>query len=315
LAGFLGRVFGQAAGSVAWERRFEHWWDLNPFAGLIAERGWVLKSRDHGAVVGFLGVIPACYAVEGAPTAALVPTTWVVDPLHREGALMLGRRLRAVEGRTLIVSTTGHQSFQERLVRRGWVLSTKAMRQFVPCGRAARWMLGEGEALPSGRRITGEVAQVRSIAQPFQNGQGIEKWLTPDYLKWYRRSPAREHRFAGVVDAEGELTSFLMLASAPVMGFLKVWAVVDWFTTESGNEELRSLLAKVAARPEAVGIGQSGRSRPALLKLTAMANDEVWSGVPGIWKAPVTLNHFHLAPEPWRLLPKRSVLAEGDLGL
>lgn len=315
LAGFLGRVFPKGADTAGWLRRFEHWWDLNPFAESSPERGWVVKSLADGSVAGFLGLIPACYAVDGEPTPAVVPTTWVVDPGHREAALMLGRRLKHLEGRTLIVSTTGRRDFQGRLVKRGWVPHTEAVRQFVPCGRSSRWLLGAGNPLSPGRRLTSEVADVLSVLPSSQEGRGIEKWLTPEYLRWYRNSPAREHRFAGVVDEAGRLSSFLMLAPSPVARFLNVWAVVDWFTAEPGNEELRGLLASVAARPESAGLCGPGRSRPLLLRLTAMADDETWTGVRGLWRAPATLNHFHCPPEPLRLLPKRCVLAEGDLGL
>jgi hypothetical protein len=315
LAGFLQRVFAKGADACAWERRFEHWWDLNPFAELSPERGWVIKSLSDDTVVGFLGLIPACYSVDSVRTPAVVPTTWVVDPRYREAALMLGRRLQQLIGRTLIVSTTGRREFQGRLVKRGWVLNTDAFRQFVPCGWAARWMLGSGAPLAHGQRITGDVDEVRSILGSVPGASGIEKCLTPEYLRWYRNSPAREHRFAGVVDAEGRLSSFLMLAPSPLAGILNVWAVVDWFTAGSSNEELRGLLAAVAEKPEMVGICGSGRTRPFLLRLTAMADDETWKGVRGLWRAPVTLNHFHCPPEPLRLLPKRCVLAEGDLGL
>ncbi len=314
LAAFLGRVFAGAADAGGWAARFVHWWDDNPFAGLTRERGWVLLDRA-GDVAGFLGLIPACYAVNGEPTPALIPTTWVVDPAHRESALMLGRRLQEMEGSALIVSTTGRRDFQERLVRRGWVLNADAVRQFVPCGLAARWLLGPGQPLPEGRRVTTNVDEVRSLERPFQTGHGIEKWLTPEYLRWYRKSPAREHRFAGVMDEEGRVTSFMMLAPAPVLSVLSAWSVVDWFTTAPGNAEISALLATVAARPEAAATNGQHKRRPFFLRLTAVTGDDTWSGVRGLWRAPVAWNHFHRAPDAWQSLPKRCVPAEGDLGL
>jgi hypothetical protein len=275
----------------------------------------VLKTRDTDELAGFLGLIPLCYAVEGKPETAVVPTTWVVELRYPEASMMLGRRLQEMEGRTLIVSTTGRRDFEERLVRRGWVLNRAAVRQFVPCGRLARWVIGEAAGLPEGRRITSEVDDVRTMAASCQTGRGIEKWITPEYLRWYRQSPAREHRFAGVIDAEGRLSSFLMFAPAPVWGLVRAWSVVDWFTTEAGKGELRGLLAAVAEAPEDAGLCESGRGRPWALRLTAMAGDEVWSGVRGFWRGPVALNHFHRAPDSLRMLAKRCVLAEGDLGL
>lgn len=315
LADFLGRAFGSAGDAVDWSRRFEQWWDLNPAGDLCGERGWVLKTRDSHQVVGFMGLIPLCYAIDGKPIAAVVPTTWVVEPRYRDASMMLGRKLQELEGKTLIVSTTGRRDFQDRLVRRGWVLNGSAERQFLPCGRLARRLIGEVPSMIKGRRITAEVNDVFSVAEYCQTGRGIEKWITPDYLRWYRQSPAREHRFAGVIDADGRLSSFLMLAPAPVLGVVKAWSVVDWFTTEIGYGELRGLLAAVAESPEKVGLCDSNGVRPFLLRLTSMVDDEVWKGVRGLMRAPIALNHFHRAPEPLSLMPKRCVLAEGDLGL
>lgn len=315
LAEFLERTFREAGNASVWLRRFENWWDLNPFDDSPSVRGWVLKSRDTDELVGFLGLIPVCYAVDGVKAPAVVPTTWVVDPRYREASMMLGRRLQELEGQTLIVSTTGRRDFQERLERRGWVLNREAVRQFVPCGWLAKWVVGGCPDFSGGRRMTSEVDEVRSVAGCCQSGKGIEKWITPEYLRWYRQSPAREHRFAGVVDGEGRLSSFLMLAPAPVLGILNAWTVVDWFTTESSADELKGLLAAVAAEPEHVGLCESARTRPLLLRLTAMADDTVWAGVRGWWRAPVALNHLHMPPESLRLMPKRCVLSEGDLGL
>lgn len=311
----MGRVCPNAGSARTWMQRFEHWWDLNPFRQSFSERGWVLRTRDNDELVGFLGLIPVGYAVDGVVTPAVVPTTWVVDSRYREASLMLGRRLQHMEGRVLIVSTTGRRDFQDRLVRRGWVLNREAVRQFVPCGWLARWVAGRAPLLTGGRRITSEVDDVRSLLKGCQTGSGIEKWITPEYLRWYRQSPAREHRFAGVIDGEGRLSSFVMVAPAPALGVVNAWTVVDWFTTESTPEELQGLLAAVAAKPELVGLCRSRWARPSFIRLTALADDAVWAGVRGLWRAPVALNHFHLAPEPQRMLRKRCVLAEGDLGL
>lgn len=314
LAAFLERTFAHGTGAGNWGRRFEHWWDLNPFAGLVPERGWVARKRETGAVAGFLGLIPCCYGVAGRPTAALAPTTWVVDPAHRRAALKLGRRLQELTDRMLVVSTTGRREFREHLMRRGWVVSGAGTREFVPCGRSARWVVRAPKKLAEGRRLVFDADAARSIARGRRWCEGVEKWLTPEYLRWYQQSPAREHRFAGVVDGDGRVTSFLMMAPTPALGLLNVWSVVDWFTAEEDNGELRLLLEAVAVRPEEAGLCRSRLLRPLLLRLTE-AGEESWKGVRGLFRSPVVLNHFHRAPENLRELPKRCVLAEGDLGL
>ncbi len=316
LAGFLACRVGPRQNPGAWLARLAHWWDQNPFASLTGERGWVLRSREDDELVGFLGLIPACYAVDGEPVPAVSPTTWAVDPRHRQSALMLGRRLGRLEGRVFIVSTTGRKDFQARLVRRGWQLHADATRQFVPCGRSARLWLGQTETLPPGARIVTSLDEVSTIARSFQNGRGIEKWITPAALRWYLNSPARRHRFAGMVDAEGCLSAFLVLAPAPVFGLVNAWSVVDWFCARQDvDDALRTLLAAVASAPAAFGLGRRCGLPPILVRLTAMAGDSSWAGVRGLLRARVSLNHLHLPPASWPPRPKRCVLAEGDLGL
>jgi hypothetical protein len=163
--------------------------------------------------------------------------------------------------------------------------------------------------------VTHEVDEVRRLARAFATGGGIEKWITPAYLRWYAASPAREHRFAGVIDADGCLSTYVMMARTPVQGFLKGWSVVDWFTTEPHDEELRVLLSQVLGQPEAFGLCSGAWSRPWLLRLTAVEGDSCGFGVTGWWRSAVTLNHLHRAPLSWGQPPKRWVLAEGDLGL
>ncbi len=308
LAVFLARRVVGEPKAGAWRARFAHWWDENPFAGLVAERGWVLRDGTDGSLVGFLGLIPVCYARDGEPVPAVTPTTWAVDPRHRQSAMKLGRRLARLEGRLLIVCTTGRKDFQQRLVRRGWVLNAEAVRQFVPCGRAARWWLGPPPPLPAGCRIVTNINDVAAIAQACQDGSGIEKWISLDYLRWYLHSPARAHSFIGMVNEEGCLSSFLILASTPVLRVLQTGSVVDWFGSgPCGAKELRALLAQAA--------GTTPRWTLPLLRLTITAGDSAWAGVRGLLRAPVTLNHFHLPPAAWTPLAKRCVLAEGDLGL
>ena len=316
LAQFLAAHVPPRQSAAAWRTRFEHWWDANPFRALTEERGWVLRTRTEGELVGFLGLIPSCYAVEGEAMTAVAPTTWVVDSRHRASAILLGRQLLRLQDRVFIISTTGRKEFQTRMARRGWVLNAAARRQFVPCGAAARLWLGSPPELPAGSRIVTSLAEVNAIARPYQNGRGIEKWITLEALRWYLDSPARPHRFAGVVDASGCLTAYLLLTPAPVLRLLNVWSVVDWFQAQPDqDDELRALLAAVAASPGRAGLTRHCGLPPLLLRLTAMQDDPTWASVRGLMRAPVRLNHLHLAPATWPPYAKRCVLAEGDLGL
>src|SRR5690606_38851604 len=133
----------------------------------------------------------------------------------------------------------------------------------------ARWWLGQPPALAPGMRIVTSIDEASTVARSCQSGSGIEKWISLDYLRWYLNSPAREHSFLGVVNVEGCLSSFLILAPAPVLRVFQTGSVVDWFGSGArGAKELRALLAEAAR----TGL----RGKLPLLRLTITAGDPTW---------------------------------------
>jgi hypothetical protein len=101
-----------------WGKRLAHWWDQNPFASLRNERGWVL--RHEGRIVGFMALIPACYAVNGRPVAALIASSWRIDEAHRNASLPMLMKLRRLAADTLIADTTPTPEVQTLLQRSDW---------------------------------------------------------------------------------------------------------------------------------------------------------------------------------------------------
>ena len=311
LIAFLEISFHEAKGRQGlWAERMAHWWDRNPYASLDARRGWIMREDEGGPLIGFLGLIPTCYAIDGRPSVAMLPTTWVVDAKHQKKAFGIARRLTRMGREVLVVSTTGREAFQEAMKRRGWIHQDRASRRFLPAGSLGLACLPKRESLAGGRRMIDAIDQVKALVRPYRSGGGIEKWITPEYLQWYVSSPGSEQRFFGVVDEAGQLSSYVILAPKRLWGVVPTWSVVDWFTTESSNQEVVSLLAALLASPAKAGLGRCW-----LLRLTEMERDEIWAGVRGMLPAAVRLNHLYLAPAPVRDRSKCWVLAEGDLGL
>jgi hypothetical protein len=311
LIAFLETSFNEAKGRQGlWAERMAHWWDLNPYANLDARRGWIMRESDGGPLIGFLGLIPTCYAIDGAPRVAMLPTTWVVDSKHQKKAFGIARRLTRMGKELLVVSTTGREAFQEAMKRRGWIHQDQARRRFLPSGLLGLAWVPKREPLAWGRRLITSTQDMAAMARPYRSGKGIEKWITTEYLHWYVNSPGSEQRFFGVVDEAGQLSSYVILAPKRTWGVVPTWSVVDWFTTESSNHEVVSILAALLAAPAKAGLGRCW-----LLRLTEMEGDKIWAGVRGILPAAVRLNHLYLAPAQVRDRSKTWVLAEGDLGL
>jgi hypothetical protein len=87
-----------------WLGRFRLWWDDNPAWDPAAARGWTLVAG--GRIVGFVGVIPALFRMNGADTRALFSTTWRVHGTHRGASLKLMTAVVAAGSSQVLFSTT-----------------------------------------------------------------------------------------------------------------------------------------------------------------------------------------------------------------
>jgi len=289
-----------------WLRRLAHWWDENPFASLRHERGWVL--RHEGKIVGFLGLIPACYAVNGVPTPAFIASTWRIDEEHRNASLPMLMRFKRLSAECVIADTTPTPRVQELLERSGWHCRTDIQRRFVPLGIFGKiFWCRAWPALPAARRLVLEAALVKSVAAPCAGTSGLGKWITPEYLRWFAASKMRRHQFVGLVDDEGCLSSYLFLTHKRIRG-IPAWMEIDHFTTAATHDELHALVGELVRRPSLLG----GRR---LLSLAAFPGDPAWDAMPCLHQRQESVCHCFAIPEPLKNLPKHTVLAEGDWGL
>ncbi len=289
-----------------WQRRLAHWWDHNPFASMHGERGWLL--RHEGAIVGFMALIPACYAVNGRPTPSVIASTWRIDPAHRNASLPMFLKLRRLSADTLIADTTPSPEVQALMARGGWARVGEFRRRFVVLGWLGKLLRrGKWPALPAGARLIRDPAEVKSGALPCLSASGIEKWITPDYLRWFCAATMRRHEFIGVIDHAGCLSSYLILAPTEIRG-LPAWEEIDHFTTDPTHTELHALVGELVRRPALLG-------NERLLSLAAFPNDTSWDHAPVLHQRTEHTCHYFAIPESLKSLPKRTVLAEGDWGL
>jgi len=279
---------GRLVDPAWWQARLRHWWDENPWSTLVQERGWVLKSG--GRIVGFQGLIPAAYAVNGEQQPACISSTWRVDVEHRNHSVAMLMQLRKLGGGRLLVDSTPTDDVQVLLNKTGWMAQKKVTQRIV-----IPYLLARGGLLAK-RRVTMNLDEVRRVQAPFGSALGVEKWISAEYLRWYARSLTRKHIFAGVVDDAGCLSSYVFLTPSN----LGSWMEVDHFSS-SGSEELRGLVAALRGRW--------------WIKLHAFPGDDSWDGIKALHQRPIEVCHHFIMPAEMQQLPKRSVLAEGDWGL
>ncbi len=288
-----------------WIRRLAHWWDENPFATLLPERGWLL--RKGGKLVGFLGLIPTCYCVNGKAAPAFIASTWRIDEEHRNAALPMLQRIRRLGESAIIADTTPTPAVQLLLERSGWSSQTEIRRRFVPLGLSGKVLVRKvWPELPACRRLVLDATQITHIASSCSSS-GIEKWITPEYLRWFVNSTMRTHQFIGLLDDEDRLTSYLFLTPGSIRG-IPAWLEIDHFTADGDPQELHAMIGELVRRPSLLG----GRR---LLSLAAFPGDPTWEAVPTLHQRTEKVCHFFSIPKVLKDLPKRTVLAEGDWGL
>ena len=289
-----------------WQRRISHWWDQNPFATLRSERGWLL--RFEGKISGFLGLLPTCYAVNGIPAPAFIASTWRVDEAHRNASLPMLMKLRRVASETIIADTTPTPKVQALLQHSGWNCLTDIQRRFIPLGLVQKILLRQPwPALLPGLRITRDPSEVHSVAASCMSSAGIEKWITPEYLRWFAASPMRRHEFIGVINASGCLSSYLFLTPKRIRG-IPAWMEIDHFSVSSSSDELHALVGEIVRHPSLLGSER-------LLSLAAFPGDPSWDSTPALHQRTEHVCHCFAIPAALKTLPKRTVLAEGDWGL
>ena len=293
-------------GRDLWLRRLAHWWDANPFASSQNRRGWLL--RHDKKIVGFLGLIPTCYAVNGMPTPAFIASTWRIDEEHRNASLPMLMRFRQLSAENIVSDTTPTPKVRQLLERGGWHCHSDVQRRFVPLGIFAKFCRRQAwPALPAGRRIVLDPASVKNVTASSATSSGIEKWITPEYLRWFAASEMRRHQFVGLVDEADCLSSYLFLTPKRIRG-VPAWMEIDHFTTASDNDELYAIIGELVRRPSILG----GRR---LLSLAAFPEDSTWDAAPVIHRREENVCHCFAIPDSLKALTKHTVLAEGDWGL
>ena len=294
-------------GEQAWEKRMRFWWDENPMAAENEERGrWV---HCDGRIVCFGGSIPAAYAWQGARCPALSATTFCVDERFPKAAALLFLKQRDVMERQVITHSTPNPRVQEALLKMDARAERKVLRHYLPAGAAAR-LHGRSwwPSLPTRKRLTVDPAEVTAVIRPFRRTDRIEKWITPQYLRWFCNSPGRRHHFLGVLDEGGVLSSYLLVTPRLIKG-MRSWDVLEAFTTDDDGAELHALIGMLVKEP---GLLPGGAS---LVTAAAFPGDHVWDCTPAILRRQQQVCHFFLMPEALRDVPKHTVMAEGDLGL
>lgn len=306
LAGFLHAAWPETT-LDAWRTRLKFWWDENPYRQADSHQGYL--ALDGPEIVGFGGYIPARFAWHGKPVDGLYATSFKVDERYSKMAAKMFLNQREVMKRCVIVHSTPLPRIQTSLLKLGGRCQTQVTCHYIALGKLACFNgLQSWPLLGPQMQVVTSLDEVKSVAQPYQYADRLEKWTTVESLRWYCASPMRKHHFLGVVDMTGVLSTFLLIVARRRRG-IATWDVVEAFTTKDKEKELQALLGVLVHDPDML----PGRKR--LLTVTDFGDDPGLARIPALIRRKEQVCHFFLLPEELRDVPKHTVLAEGDLGL
>jgi hypothetical protein len=301
LLAFLKRPGGLIPIQGTWEERLAHWWDDNPFAHLHSYRGRVIHHQ--GKVVGYAGSLPAGYALHGQTIPVLLATTLEVLPEYPKAGLSMLLKMRSLSEEIPIIHTTPSPKLQHTLIKMDARAETQVQRRYFLTGTLAK--LSRWPQLNASMTLTTRMQDVLAVSRPYQNADRLEKWHTPESLRWQLSTPTRRQTFVGAIDTSGTLHSFLILSPHRVRG-LPAWDILEAFTTRDDFSELHALAGAVTRQPSLLP------TKANLITTASFPSDHAWDATPALLTRDQLVCHYFMMPAPLRNVPKHTVMAEGD---
>jgi hypothetical protein len=303
LVRYLQRSGDISAAQGSWAGRLQHWWDQNPWRELHDFRGWA--AGEPAQLCGYAGAIPVAYAWQGQRVPALVATTLRAET--HTAALKFLLNLRQLAKQTPILCTTPLPKLARVFQKMGGQQPGQSARSFYATGRLGRLLHPQlpHSAAPAGLSWCSDIHQVKGLARPYQNPDQLEKWVTPESLRWQLATPTRQQAFLGLVDAAGVLHAYLLLSPLPVRAAVSTWEVLEAFCSLPNPQLiLHTLLSHILRQPQLLP------ARPHLICATTFPGAERWLGTPlrRAWRP----NHTCLRPAALQDARWHCQMAEGD---
>ena len=297
-----------------WEQRMGWWWDENPFCHDDSPRGYLLE-HDESGIVGFNGLIPFEYEVDGELLPTLVTTTFFVRAGHRSAVMGLLSRLRGLAKTHQIIDGSPSPEMRRLLDRLGYHHAGDRTQFLFPTAkfggagsRAILRAIGWSHSLPPSEvvatcRIVRDPGVWGDFASP-RDGR-IHRRLTPDSLRWFIRIGSEKRDFFGLVDAAGEPLAHAIGIYKKRHG-IQTCLLLDYREYREGEDGLGLLVRKLLDDPA------SGLDPATKMIVLSRFGEPPRSAIAG---RKVDSILYYQIPPPWQHHKKSCLPVEGDLPL
>lgn len=296
-----------------WQRRMFWWWDENPFCTSDSPRGYILQQED-GEIVGFNGMIPFDYVVNGETLLTLITTTFFVRESHRSAVLGLLTRQRSLSRTYQIIDGSPSPEVRQLLTRQGYQHSGFRAQYFFPLKKLGgglsqvllksfgfSFLLTKFHSLTNGY-LANSPEEVEKI--PSVSDSRIQRKVTRESLSWLCGVGTEDRQFFGLCDDRGELIAYAIGI------YNKHWKIqscmlVDYYDFRPQEDGMMQLLKKILSDPLASGVD------PATDLITwSILNEKNRPSAAGMQRESIL--HYHLPPSRAHC-EKRCLPIEGDL--
>lgn len=296
-----------------WQRRMFWWWDLNPFCSEDSPRGYILE-QEGGAIVGFNGLIPFDYLIDGELLPTLITTTFFVREAHRSAVMGMLTKQRTLSRTYQIIDGSPSPEVRQLLARLGYKHSGNRTQYFFPLkkigGGFSQTLLqpfGLSFSLPAtpdfaDGYLANSPEEVESIP-PIRDGL-IHRKVDHESLAWLCNVGTEDRQFFGLCDSYGELVAY-------AIGIYKNhWAfntcmLVDFHDFRPHENGMMQLLKKVLSDPDKSGIDPQTD-----LITWSLLNETERPAASGLRRESIL--HYQLPPSHSHC-EKRCLPIEGDL--
>lgn len=295
-----------------WQQRMRWWWDENPACRDESPRGFILEDED-GVVVGFNGLIPCDYEIDGEPVPSLVTTSFFVREGHRSAVMGMLTRQRALGKTYQMIDGSPSPEMRKLLEKLGYTAAGDRRQYFFPAtrlggavARAALRMAGLSLPLPDakGATVTNDPTAFAPVKAP-RDGR-LHRTVSVASLSWLTRVGSVRRQFFGLLDAAGNPLAFAIGMYKETPG-IKACLLMDYEDFHPAGEGLTMLVRRLLEDTAGTGL-----ERDTAVILLSLFEADAPASPPGRRRESIL---YYQLPPVCRDREKVSRPIEGDLPL